>query len=489
VKSLKVKLLFICFFVTMASLHFFGWSAMRHERRILNEELDEKMNALVENLAMNSAYGVLASNREDLRRLAENILLQDEIISVTVLDREGRELAEMKKIERAPANYIKEYSAIVMSEKPVAKNQEDILLDVSDKGSDEQIGKVKIAASTEDLQKKIADMRNMIIGLGITVLIFVGVIIILTVNTYITSPINKLISATKHVSRGDLDYRVDVKTGDEIGTLALFFNAMAEDLKISRQKIEEYNKTLEQKVEERTRDLKESHAKLFQAGKMAAIGQLAGGIAHEINNPMGAILGFSQVVVKRMKPDDGLYLPLTSIEREAKRCKKLIEDLLTFSRTGGTARAMADINPEIDDALRFIELQTRVQNIKIIREYAEGLPQIEVNKNQIQQVIINLCNNSLDAMPDGGTIRVSTNIEAGPETRSLVIKVTDNGKGMTPEVSQHVFEAFFTTKEVGKGTGLGLSLCYELIQQNNGSIDVESEANKGTTFIVKFPVT
>ncbi|MBU0765533.1 MAG: PAS domain S-box protein, partial [Bacteroidetes bacterium] len=137
---------------------------------------------------------------------------------------------------------------------------------------------------------------------------------------------------------------------------------------------------------------------LLQSEKMAAIGQLAGGIAHEINNPMGVILGFAQSIVKRMKEGDILYMPLKSIEREAIRCKKLVTDLLTFSRTGKTQAETTDINKTIEETLSLIEAQAKVKDVEIIREYAYDLPQIPINRNQLQQVIINLCNNAIDAM-------------------------------------------------------------------------------------------
>lgn len=243
---------------------------------------------------------------------------------------------------------------------------------------------------------------------------------------------------------------------------------------------------------------------LMQSEKMASVGQLAGGVAHEINNPMGVILGFAQSIAKRVKEEDPLYMPLKSIEREAIRCKKLVGDLLTFSRTAKTGAEMSDINMTIEGALSLIEAQTKVKNVKISKKYGDALPQIMLNKNQIQQVIINLCNNAIDVMPDGGKLTITTSIDTGSQmldagkskdstsikdqASSIKITITDTGKGMGEEVKKHLFEPFFTTKEVGKGTGLGLSLCYETIQKHKGTIEVISEVGKGTTFIIRLPI-
>ncbi|MBN1384343.1 MAG: PAS domain S-box protein [Elusimicrobia bacterium] len=247
-------------------------------------------------------------------------------------------------------------------------------------------------------------------------------------------------------------------------------------------------------------------AQIMQSGKLAAVGQLAGGVAHEINNPMGVILGFSQSVVRMVKEDNPLYMPLKSIEREAIRCKKLIVDLLTFSRTAKTEAEVIDINAAIDGTLSLIEAQAKVKNVEITREYGKDIPQIKANKNQIQQVIMNLCSNAIDAMPGGGKLAVITRIVKGPKSgvqnskskdqRDLTldyieISVSDTGEGIPKENQEKIFDAFFTTKEVGKGTGLGLSLCYEIIQKHNGTIKIESPVTrdgKGTTFTIKLPL-
>ncbi|MDD5065825.1 MAG: ATP-binding protein [bacterium] len=224
---------------------------------------------------------------------------------------------------------------------------------------------------------------------------------------------------------------------------------------------------------------------LIQSEKLAAVGQLAGGIAHELNNPMGVILGFAQSIAKGIKDDDPLFMPLKSIEREAVRCKQLIGNLITFSRTGMPAAEKVDINSTIDETLSLIDADVKVKNVQIIKNYGADFPPIMVNKNQIQQVIINLFSNAMDAMPDGGKITISTCIE---DKKKVKITVSDTGRGVPKENLNKIFEPFFTTKEVGKGTGLGLSLCYEIIQKHKGSIEVKSEVGKGTAFNIKLPI-
>jgi PAS domain S-box-containing protein len=231
------------------------------------------------------------------------------------------------------------------------------------------------------------------------------------------------------------------------------------------------------------RGIKQLQAQLFQSEKLKAVGQLAGGVAHEINNPVGVILGFAQSLVKRIKEDDPFYLPLKSIEREAIRCKKLIGDLLTFSRTEKSLRESIDINQTIDETLSLIGANAKLMGVEITRDYETGLPQITADKSQLQQAIISICSNAIEAMPEAGKLNLITR----HAENQIVIKISDTGPGMTEEVKKHLFEPFFTTKDIGKGTGLGLSLCYEIIKKHRGSIEVESEPGQGATFIIKLP--
>lgn len=496
--TIKSKFILTGFVLIIISISFLGWFSIRHERNTLKTELDERAISLVNNLATNSIYGVVTFNRDDLARLANNVLNQKDVIFVQILSRGGIVLAEVgNKVYKE--EQAKEFSVPIISEKQVSEAGEEMILDFEEEVKKEEIGKVKIVVSLSSFIRKANELKRTVILVIVAVVIVVIIFITLAVNKYIGIPIKNLISATQKISSGDLNYKINVSYEDELGELAVFFNKMTEDLKNSMDKVEEYSRTLEEKVEERTKELKESQEKLVQTSKMAAVGQLAGGVAHEINNPMGVILGFSQSVVKMIKEDNPLYMPLKSIEREAVRCKKMITDLLTFSRKEKTHSEIVTINETVEETLSLVQAQTKVKNIKVVKEYGTGLPQIEVNKNQIQQVIMNLCNNAIDAMKDGGELTIKTQIADGSDkTKNIIIKISDNGEGIPKDNLDKIFEPFFTTKQVGKGTGLGLSLCYEIIQKHNGTIEVESptftevsagrEVGKGTTFIIKLPV-
>ena len=227
---------------------------------------------------------------------------------------------------------------------------------------------------------------------------------------------------------------------------------------------------------------------LLQSEKMAAVGQLAGGVAHEINNPLGVILGFSQSLLRRVKEDDPLLMPLQSIEREAKRCKSLVQDLLTFSRVGKTEKEKCDINEVVKSSLTLVEAQTKVKSVELVKEFGSDIKEVMFSRNQIQQVIVNLCNNAIDAMPNQGVLTVRTLMTTRENREYVELQIKDTGTGIPKDIQTKIFEPFFTTKEVGKGTGLGLSLVYEIIQKHQGKIELESEVGKGSIFKILLPL-
>ncbi|HBB67695.1 MAG: hypothetical protein A2X28_09695 [Elusimicrobia bacterium GWA2_56_46] len=232
----------------------------------------------------------------------------------------------------------------------------------------------------------------------------------------------------------------------------------------------------------------ELQAQLMQAGKMSAVGQLASGVAHEINNPLGVILGFSQSVLKKFKENESLAVPLQSIVREALRCKDLVQNLLVFSRAQKNNQgAMIDLNAALASALSLIQASTKTCNVELVREFRDDLPKIYADMFQLQQVLINLANNAVEAMPKGGTLSVRTAF-SDKRPGYVAIEVRDTGAGIPKELQAKIFEPFFTTKEVGKGPGLGLALAYEIVRKHHGTIEMSSEEGKGTSFTISLPI-
>lgn len=231
---------------------------------------------------------------------------------------------------------------------------------------------------------------------------------------------------------------------------------------------------------------KRLEARMVQSEKLVAVGQLAGGVAHEINNPLGVILGFAQNIAHKITPNDPLELPIKSIEREAVRCKNLVQELMTFARVTRMENEPVCLKEIIDSTLLLVTAQANVKNVVLSKEI-ESVPKIPANRTQIQQIVVNLCNNAIDAMPEGGNLIVRLSEQKMDGKAGVEIQVQDTGRGIPEEIRRDIFNPFFTTKEVGKGTGLGLSLVYEIVVKHNGQITFDSVAGHGTTFKVFLP--
>lgn len=248
------------------------------------------------------------------------------------------------------------------------------------------------------------------------------------------------------------------------------------------------------KVEEELRSaydiLKQTQAQLLQTEKMAAIGQLAGGVAHEIKNPLAIILQGLEYLKDSASPNPILLDPIERLTKAALRADKIIKGLLNFARQSPFILEKSDIIPVIEESLSLVEHQMGLKNIKIIRQFPQGLPQIKIDTNQMKQVIINILVNSVDAMSQGGTITIrAERIEVQPGNDYLQIKWTDTGCGIPSEHLLRVFDPFFTTKSKEGSAGLGLSVTKGIIEGHKGTINIESKENVGTNVIIRLPVT
>jgi signal transduction histidine kinase len=300
----------------------------------------------------------------------------------------------------------------------------------------------------------------------------------------VTARIDQLREGAEIIEQGRLDHRLRIDSGDEIELLSKQFNSMA-------SKLEESHQTLERKVEERTRELTESQEAMVQQEKMVGIGQLAAGIAHELNTPLGTIIGYAQMLREDLAQQPGPAANLGDVDEiigQAGRCRDLVKNLLNFSRRSSiesTEKINTSINEIIRKILSLIQHDFEMKGVRLHLDLDARAPHAYVNENEIAQVILNLANNAADSMPDGGDLHVSTRYDEIAER--LCITVHDTGCGITESDRTRVFEPFFTTKEVGKGTGLGLSICYKIVQNHLGSIDFDTVIGKGTTFRVHLP--
>jgi len=322
------------------------------------------------------------------------------------------------------------------------------------------------------LEEKFTDIQKKTMGifLGITL---AGMALALIISYFLTSgilkPVNRLVYASKQLAKGDLTQRVELTSKDEIGELAEAFNFMASSIK---ERDDQLKARTQQKIQESER--------------LASLGRLAAGVAHEINNPLGAILVYSNLLLEESELHDPGRENLKKVVRETIRCKEIVKGLLDFARKTEPKKELTNINNILERVLSLVEKQTLFQNIKIAKKLHPRLPMAMIDITQIQQVFMNIILNAAEAMEGKGSLTIGTQLLK--DGRFIEIGFTDTGCGIPQENMKRLFEPFFTTKEETKGIGLGLAISYGIIKNHGGNIEVKSQVGEGTTFIIKLPV-
>lgn len=331
-------------------------------------------------------------------------------------------------------------------------------------------------------------------GLALTayVIIFVlAVSLFLGIINYkiVTNPVHELSEGMGHVSKGDLDYSVQIKSVDEIGVLADTFNAMIQDLKAARDQREKWTHTLEAEIEKKTEEIRKTHANLIQTEKLASLGRMAAGVAHEINNPLTGVVTFAYLLKKKFPPESQEAQDLDIIIEQSERCSKIIRNLLTFARATPSEKGMVNINDVLSRTIFMVQNQEKFHHIKFKTDLEDSQFTILGDSSQFQQIFLNMFINAADAMNERGNITVKTRSVTEEGKPCVEIEFTDEGTGIKEADMPKLFEPFFTTKPVGKGTGLGLSVSHGIVKHFGGTIKVKSVLGRGTSFFVRLPLS
>jgi len=354
------------------------------------------------------------------------------------------------------------------------------------------LGVLDVMMPLSEMEQNIAELQFIqYTGAGVMLLLlisFCGVFIWRTVNI----PVHRLRVGTEEVMKGNLDYTIDVHTNDEIGALTNSFNHMTQTLKQTQEELRQLNQTLEDRVRQKTEELRRAQANLIQVEKMVSLGTLAATVAHELNNPLEGILTYAKLIRKRLQhPDlteqerEEILSELKMISDETSRCGTIVKNLLLFSRRKVGEMKENDLLAIVEQSLKLISHHLNMNNITLVKEFEQNLPHVYCDAEQIEQALLALEINAVEAMPQGGELRVM--VKRGP-SQTMIITVADTGIGICKEDLEHIFEPFFTTKHEGKGTGLGLAVVYGIVERHGGSIAVQSEPNKGTTFTITLPM-
>jgi signal transduction histidine kinase len=350
-------------------------------------------------------------------------------------------------------------------------------------------GALQISLPLNDVEESMASFQQVVVVFTITTAFTFIVLGSLLLTRYLINPLEKLIKVTENITEGYFPQKLAPSGRNEIGTLSASLSRMSEKLNEDRKKISQNIQSLE----ESNRELKKAQDEVFRSEKLASVGKLAAGVAHEIGNPIGIIMGYIEILRQNMNQQEENTDTLQRVENEIMRIDKIIRELLSFSIPSKTTLLPTQINQMIEETASLISHQKAFNTIILEMNLQSGLPYVMADKQQFQQVMINLFINAMDAMPDGGKLIVTTepytaaNKDTPPSPPDIRIIAEDTGEGIGKEHINRIFDPFYTTKSAGKGTGLGLSVSLRIIESFGGKISVKSSPGKGTAFTIILP--
>ena len=362
------------------------------------------------------------------------------------------------------------------------------------------LGVLEVAMSLAPAQARLEESTRRAILLSLVAVLLITGTTFLIISRSVRQPIKRMVQATRRVVQGSSDVDVPRGAAREIRILATAVDDMVQSLSSSHTELEEWAEHLEYSVAEKAQELKEAQYQMVRAEKLASVGQVAAGIAHELNSPLMAINTFAHLVRQRVAEDEQAQEDLRMIERESNRCAAIVRQLLDYSRKHeeGAETELCTIGDAVEGALKLLKIEIRNDHVELQVDLPDDLPPVEANPVQLMQIFVNLFMNAVQAMPEGGVLTVDAEVVARsqvtadlpPHSSDAVIRVTveDTGTGIRPDQIGKVFDPFFTTKPVGEGSGLGLSVSLGLVRSYRGTITVRSDGETGTTFTVLLPV-
>ena len=520
--SISVKLVFLLAVSMTLVFGLLGFLIVRLHRQHLEQSTLASAERVSDVINRSTAYYMLRNDREGLYHTIQTIADEPGMVKVRIFDQEGRisystDAAEVSHVLDKKAEAC--YGCHNQSQPLTRLNRPDrfriyriggghrvlgIITPIENQpscsnaachahpASQQVLGVLdtNVSLANADAQLSVSSARMLSYTAG--AMLIVAILSWLFVWRVVGEPIKALKNGTEHLSQGNLGYQIEVQSHDEVGDLAHSFNEMSLQLRAANEEIVTWAKTLEDRVEQKTRELNRAHDHLLHSERMASIGKMAAVVAHEVNNPLSGILTYAKLIRKWVgtgqteheKREEAIEC-LELIAAESRRCGDLIKNLLTLSRTAPMNVQSTDVHAVIDRCLLLVRHQLELGGVEVQLHYAKDLPRVPCDPAQIEQVFLALIMNARDAMPRGGNLWIETRVSN--DESEIEIQVRDDGAGIDPEVLPHVFEPFLTTKESGHGVGLGLAISRGIVERHNGRIVVQSELGRGTTFTVTLP--
>ncbi|MGA2090880.1 MAG: ATP-binding protein [Endomicrobiales bacterium] len=507
--GLPVKFILLISVIIILTSMTLTWYFIRIQEQQMRTTLENRCNFLAQNLAYNSVFSVMTGNKQFLMKLMSGLLTEQDVVYGLVYDTKGRILASATTgvfwkndfrhtISSMPVSGhlfteqnepIFEVTFPIIARHMVGIREEiGFLADVPAESRDDIIGAARVAISLSRMYHESRRLKKVVLVIT-TGVVFFGIILAGFLIRIIVKPIQQLVLGTKKIAAGNLDYAVNITSGDEIGDLAVSFNQMAQDIKTYVKELSDEKENLlhlKLALEQRTNELEETLLKmqniqgeLLRSEKFATIGKLASSVAHDLRNPLASLKNIAYYLKKSNScADEKAKYMLELLSMDVVRANKIVTDLLDYSRVKKLYKVpinTLDFFSKLVDSVLFSN-----KHVNIIRQFDTF--EISIDPDRMTQVLINLINNAVDAMEENGVITIVVK----KNEPLFTIEIIDTGCGMDEETATHIFEPLFTTKL--KGLGLGLAIVKEIIDAHIGTISVHSEMGKGTTFAITLPL-